>query len=281
MSEALENAPDSKPAGLPPETAHDAGATNESAATAQDIIGAGPLRLCADTGDSPEDPIDTEDDATPVAAEADKAAGDDDTKADGSDIEAGSSEDDEGAADAPCSERPVAEVSTEQIVEAILFGADVALTPAKIVSILGVGSARDVRSHIERLNARYAQTGASFRIEKIAGGYQMLTLPEMNPWLKRLKANRQESKLSQAALETLAVVAYRQPVTRAVIESIRGVATGEMLNRLRELGLVKIVGRAEDVGRPLLYGTTKRFLEVFGLGSLEDLPTVEELKAPD
>jgi len=176
---------------------------------------------------------------------------------------------------------PAPEVTTEQVVEAVLFGADTPLTPAKIVAIVGTGSARDVRKHIETLNQRYEQTGASFRIAKIAGGYQMLTLPAFNPWLKRLKQTRQESKLSQAAMETLAVVAYKQPVVRAEIEAIRGVATGEMLNRLRELGLVKIVGRAEDVGRPLLYGTTKRFLDVFGLGSLEDLPTVEELKAPE
>lgn len=174
-----------------------------------------------------------------------------------------------------------AELTTEQVIEAVLFGADAPLTPAKIVSIVGTGSARDVRRHVESLNQRYAATGASFRIEKIAGGYQMLTLPAFNPWLKRLRQTRQESKLSQAALETLAVVAYKQPVVRAEIEAIRGVAAGEMLNRLRELGLVKIVGRAEDVGRPLLYGTTKRFLDVFGLGSLEDLPTVEELKAPE
>src|SRR5205807_6466403 len=86
---------------------------------------------------------------------------------------------------------------------------------------------------------------------------------------------RQETRLSAAAMETLAVVAYKQPVTRAEIESIRGVAAGEVLNRLRELDLVKIAGRAEDLGRPLLNGTTKRFLEVFGLGSLDDLPKIE------
>jgi segregation and condensation protein B len=188
---------------------------------------------------------------------------------------------DESAAESGEPSEPAPEVATEQVVEAVLFSADTPLTPAKIVDIVGTGSARDVRKHIENLNQRYEQTGASFRIEKIAGGYQILTLPAFNAWLKRLKQTRQESRLSQAAMETLAVVAYKQPVVRAEIEAIRGVAAGEMLNRLRELGLVKIVGRAEDVGRPLLYGTTKRFLDVFGLGSLEDLPTVEELKAPE
>jgi len=176
---------------------------------------------------------------------------------------------------------PSAEISTAQVIEAILFTAEQPLTLARIVGILGVGTAREVRNHIKALNRRYEETGAAFRIEEIAGGFQMLTLPAFNSWLRRFKQSRQESRLSQAAMETLAVVAYRQPVVRAEIEAIRGVAAGEMLNRLRELGLIKIVGRAEDVGRPILYGTTRRFLEVFGLSSLEDLPAVEELKPPE
>ena len=92
---------------------------------------------------------------------------------------------------------------------------------------------------------------------------------------------RRETRLSQAALETLAIVAYKQPILRADVEAIRGVAAGEVLNRLRELNLVKIVGRAEEIGRPLLYGTTKKFLDVFGLGSLDDLPKDQELAQPD
>jgi segregation and condensation protein B len=107
----------------------------------------------------------------------------------------------------------------------------------------------------------------------------MLTLPAYNTWLTKLLRARDETKLSQAAMETLAIVAYKQPVTRADVEAIRGVAAGDMLNRLREMNLVKIVGRAEDLGRPLLYGTTRNFLEVFGLGSLEDLPQVEVLRS--
>ncbi|HPD30014.1 MAG TPA: SMC-Scp complex subunit ScpB [Phycisphaerae bacterium] len=173
------------------------------------------------------------------------------------------------------------ELTTERVIEAILFATDTPLTLARIVSILGVGSARDVRKHINALNKRYDQQGSAFRIEMIAGGYQMLTRAEYNTWLRRLRQNKQDSRLSQAAMETLAVIAYKQPVVRAEIEAIRGVQSGEMLNRLRELGLVKIVGRAEDVGRPMLYGTTKRFLEVFGLSSLEDLPEVEELKTDE
>ncbi len=172
------------------------------------------------------------------------------------------------------------EITTEQVIEAILFAADGPLPLSKIVSVLGIGTARDVRKHIQALNARYEETGAAFRIENIAGGYQILTMPAYNTWVRRLKQTRQDSKLSPAAMETLAVVAYKQPVVRAEIEAIRGVAAGEMLNRLRELGLIKIVGRAEDVGRPMLYGTTKRFLEVFGLSNLDDLPSIEEFGPP-
>ena len=171
------------------------------------------------------------------------------------------------------------EIHPHRVVEAILLSADTPLAAAKIASILDVGNARDVRKHIEALNAQYAEQGLSFRIEQIAGGYQILTLPEYNTWISKLHRVRQETKLSAAAMETLAIVAYKQPCTRADIESVRGVAAGDMLNRLREMNVVKIVGRAEDLGRPLLYGTTKRFLEVFGLPSLDDLPQVEALRS--
>ena len=109
----------------------------------------------------------------------------------------------------------------------------------------------------------------------------MLTLPQYREVLGRLHKARSESKLSQAALESLAIVAYRQPILRADVEAIRGVASGEVLRTLMEKQLVKIVGRAEVIGRPMLYGTTRRFLDVFGLGSIEDLPRVEELRGGD
>ncbi|MCB9851135.1 MAG: SMC-Scp complex subunit ScpB [Phycisphaerales bacterium] len=172
------------------------------------------------------------------------------------------------------------EISTESVVEAILFATDAPLSAKKIAQILGVGDARDVKNHIAALNERYAKTGRAFRIEEIAKGYQMLTLPAYNNWLKQVLRIREETKLSGAALETLAIVAYKQPILRVDVEVIRGVACGEMINRLREMNLVKIVGRAEEIGRPMLYGTTKHFLEVFGLGSLEDLPKSEELAPP-
>lgn len=169
-------------------------------------------------------------------------------------------------------------IAPARIVEAILLASDTQLPASKIASIMGVGTAKDVRAHIETLNEEYTERAASFRIEEIAGGYQILTLPIFNTWLTKLLRVRQETKLTTAAMETLSVVAYKQPCTRADVEAIRGVAAGDMLNKLREMNLVKIVGRAEDLGRPILYGTTKRFLEAFGLPSLEDLPQVEALK---
>jgi len=185
-----------------------------------------------------------------------------------------------GKDDSSGQDAPPPELTTERVIEAILFASDAPLGLAKIVSILGTGSAREVRNIIQSLNAEYTRCGYAFRIEEIAGGFQMLTLPEYNTWLRRLRQSRQDTKLSSAAMETLAVIAYKQPVVRAEIEAIRGVSAGEMLHRLRELGLIKIVGRAEDVGRPMLYGTTRHFLEIFGLSSLDDLPAVEEFQPP-
>jgi segregation and condensation protein B len=109
----------------------------------------------------------------------------------------------------------------------------------------------------------------------------MLTLSPYKGWLEKLSRSRSDSKLSPAALETLAIIAYKQPVMRADIEAIRGVAAGELIRGLMYKGLVKIVGRAEVLGRPMLYGTTKKFLEIFGLNSLKDLPKAEELKKPE
>ncbi len=171
------------------------------------------------------------------------------------------------------------EIQPHRVVEAILMATDAPMTPAKIASILGIGTARDIRQHIATLNEQYESLGMSIRIREIAGGYQIHTLPQYNTWLLKLTRFRQETKLTGAALETLSIIAYKQPCTRADVETIRGVAAGDMINRLREMNLVKIVGRAEDLGRPILYGTTQRFLETFGLPSLEDLPQVEALKS--
>src|SRR6185369_2033943 len=114
-------------------------------------------------------------------------------------------------------------------------------------------------------------------VEQVAGGYQILTLPEFGEHLKKLHQREADAKLTKAALETLSIIAYKQPILPAYIEAIRGVACGETIRSLMEKHLVKIAGRAEEPGRPILYGTTRRFLEIFGLNSVKDLPQPEAL----
>jgi segregation and condensation protein B len=169
--------------------------------------------------------------------------------------------------------------TVETVVEAVLFASDESLSDARLAKIVET-SVKQVRQCVKNLNEKYQANNNAFRIEQIAGGYQMLTLSTYNYWLKQLLRARSDSKLSPAALETLAIIAYKQPVIRADIEAIRGVAAGEVIRTLCYKGLVKIVGRAEILGRPMLYGTTKKFLEVFGLNTLKDLPKIEELKKP-
>jgi segregation and condensation protein B len=137
---------------------------------------------------------------------------------------------------------------------------------------------RLVREAIDTLNQQYAATNRTFRIESVAGGRQMLTIAAYGAVLSRLKGQRAQTRLSQAALETLAIIAYRQPMLRAQLEAIRGVACGEVLKSLMERRLVKIVGRAEEVGRPMLYGTTPEFLRVFGIANISDLPQAKDLR---
>lgn len=175
---------------------------------------------------------------------------------------------------------PEQAATVESVIEAILFATDEPLTDSRLASIVET-SAKQVRESIDRLNAKYEANNNAFHIEHIAGGYQLLTLNIYNSWLKKMLRARSDTKLSPAALETLAIIAYKQPVIRADIEAVRGVAAGEVIRSLMYKGLVKIVGRAEILGRPMLYGTTKKFLEVFGLNSLKDLPKAEELKNPD
>lgn len=182
------------------------------------------------------------------------------------------------AADSP-PPRPGTQVkNVTAAVEAVLFATDTPLTAAKIAQVVGVGQSA-VNKAIAALNERYDEMGAAFHIKAIAGGYRMQTRPEHDEVVSRLHADRRDHKLSQASMETLAIIAYRQPILRADIEAIRGVSCGEVLRNLMDKQLAKIVGRANVLGRPMLYGTTRKFLEVFGLAGLEDLPNVEELKA--
>lgn len=165
-------------------------------------------------------------------------------------------------------------------VEAVLLTLDKAVSPGKLAEALGVGvergGAKVVHRAIDALNEQYEVTGRSFRIERVAGGVRVMTLPAFADAIAKFHQARASQKLSRAALETLAVVAYKQPIARASLEAIRGVACGEVLRTLVERNMVTIVGRAEELGRPMLYGTTKHFLELFGLASVRDLPSVEE-----
>ncbi|MEN6386999.1 MAG: SMC-Scp complex subunit ScpB [Phycisphaerales bacterium] len=173
------------------------------------------------------------------------------------------------------------DITIESVIEAILFATDEPLSVDRLVNIAQFnGGAKQIKKCIETLNQQYVETKRSFRIEEIAGGFQMMTLPEYNNWLKNMLKQRSDNKLSPAALETLAIIAYKQPIIRADIEAIRGVACGEIVRTLMYKGLVKIAGKAEILGRPLLYGTTKKFLQVFGLSDLKDLPKAEDLKQP-
>ncbi|MSR40879.1 MAG: SMC-Scp complex subunit ScpB [Phycisphaerales bacterium] len=135
-----------------------------------------------------------------------------------------------------------------------------------------------IRTAIDELNQTYAQTNRAFRIESVSGGRQMITLPAYGAIVARLRGVKAQTRLSQAAVETLSIVAYRQPIMRAQLEAIRGVACGEVLKSLMERRLVKITGRAEELGRPMLYGTTPEFLRVFGIASISDLPEAKDLR---
>jgi segregation and condensation protein B len=165
-------------------------------------------------------------------------------------------------------------------VEAALLAADEPLTPRRLVAVAALSDAAEARRLVRRLQSLYEGAGSAFHVGEAAGGYQLLTRPEFHPWLARLRRAANDLRLSAPARETLAIVAYRQPIMRADIEAIRGVQCSEVLRQLMEKGLVRIAGRHDSLGRPVLYGTTKRFLQVFGLKSLKDLPQAEQLRMP-
>jgi segregation and condensation protein B len=161
--------------------------------------------------------------------------------------------------------------------EALLLSTHHPLTAGRLAELLDLETTKPLRKAIKALNEQYASTGRCFRIEQVAGGFQILTLPEHGDLLKKFHQKEVDAKLTKAAIETLAIIAYKQPILRADVEAIRGVACGETIRSLMEKRLVKIAGRAEEPGRPILYGTTKRFLELFGLNSIKDLPQPEAL----
>ena len=167
----------------------------------------------------------------------------------------------------------------DNIVLALLFASDEPLSARKIAALIEDVTTADVKQAIETWNARANAEAWSIGIEQVAGGYRLATRPDYAPYVSRLYAGRRKFRLSRAGLETLAIVAYKQPITRAEIESIRGVGSGSVVANLMERSLVEIVGKAKVLGAPFLYGTTQEFLEYLGLNSLRDLPSMEDLEA--
>jgi segregation and condensation protein B len=159
--------------------------------------------------------------------------------------------------------------------EAVLFLAKIPLGSRRLAQLAGLADGTEARTLVRALNRLYDGEGCAFRVVEVAGGFQLMSRPRFAPWLRPLHAAPSEVRLSAPAMETLAVVAYRQPVLRADIEAIRGVQCGEILRQLMERDLVKIVGRSEELGRPFRYGTTRQFLQVFGLRHLDELPRPE------
>jgi segregation and condensation protein B len=175
--------------------------------------------------------------------------------------------------------RDWSDLELAQAIEAMLFASHEPLTHGRLAQVLSV-TQRRVRNAIERLREEYLANARAFDVLEIAGGFKLYTRPEYDELVARLEKVKPPEKLTASGLETLAIVAYKQPITRAQIDAIRGVHSGAMLKTLTEKKLIRVAGRAEQPGRPIQYGTTKRFLDHFGLASVEDLPRVEDLKAP-
>jgi segregation and condensation protein B len=162
------------------------------------------------------------------------------------------------------------------IIEALVFASPEPLTQKMLFKLLSDEPKEDVQAAIEGLRSDYEQGGGLHLVE-VAGGYQITTRPELHEWVRRLFHERTTQKLSVQSLETLSVIAYKQPITAAEVGEIRGVNTSGVLSTLMERHLIKIVGRKNVIGRPFLYGTTKEFLIRFGLKDLNDLPKVEDM----
>ena len=164
--------------------------------------------------------------------------------------------------------------------EAALFTAREPLSTRRLAKLARLSDGTRARALLRELAALQDASGSAIRVEPIAGGFQLLTRTPFGPWVRRLLTTPAENRLSAAALETLAIVADRQPVTRAEIESIRGVGCEEMLRQLMERDLIAVGGRTEEIGRPNVYQTSKRFLRAFGLSRIEDLPAIGPIGMP-
>jgi segregation and condensation protein B len=167
-----------------------------------------------------------------------------------------------------------------EVLEALLFASDEPLSAERIQEVLELGDAAEARALVQALRDQYAQGGRALAIVEVAGGYRMVTRPELAPWLMKLARSRSRQRLSRPALETLAIVAYRQPVSRPEVDALRGVNSEAVLESLLERRLIRIAGRKDAPGRPFLYETTREFLVAFGLRDLGDLPPWEEDTGP-
>ncbi|HTY79600.1 MAG TPA: SMC-Scp complex subunit ScpB [Candidatus Bathyarchaeia archaeon] len=168
------------------------------------------------------------------------------------------------------------------VVEALLFASETPVEADRIQEVLDLGSAREARELVQELAARLDGQGRALQIIEVGGGYRLVTRPDVAPWLVKLARSRTRSRLSRSALETLAIVAYRQPVSRPDIDAVRGVNSEAVLDNLLDRRMLRIAGRKDSPGRPFLYETTRDFLVAFGLRDLADLPKVEgELVIPD
>ena len=165
----------------------------------------------------------------------------------------------------------------KNIIESLLFVAQEPLSVDRLKKILEHAETREIREALEDISTEFDTRKGGFYLHRVAGGYQIRSRPEYSTWIRRLLQPK-PFRLSKAALETLAVVAYKQPVIRSDVEHVRGVDCGGVLKVLLERGFIRVMGRKEIPGRPLIYGTTRRFLEVFGLETLKDLPTPKEIE---
>ncbi len=178
----------------------------------------------------------------------------------------------------------LSEKELERVAEAVIFAADEAVPAPRIAQVYAdvtgdeVPTEAAVEAAVKSLNAQYNQTGRIFHIHAWSGGYRLATVQSVAPFLKAFFDRQRQKRLSRSLLETLAILVYRQPVTKPEIDFVRGVDSDYAVRKLMEIGLVDVVGRGDSVGRPLLYGTTPRFLDQFGLHSLDDLPRLREIE---
>jgi len=165
----------------------------------------------------------------------------------------------------------------QNIIEALIFASDIPLPAAKIKEILEDGNVKQIKKQIELLNQKYDRANSPLQIIEVAGGFQIVTRKEYEKWITKLYKSRSAGRLTRRALETVAIIAYKQPITKTEVEAIRGVNVDSVVRTLIERNLITVTGREKAPGNPLLYGTTKYFLEFFGLKDISDLPKLKEI----